>query len=276
MVVSAKTLDALKTIGLNKYERNLWVALLSRSNSTAGELSDVSNVPRSRCYDVLETLANRGFIVIQPGKPMKYVSISPKEALERAKKKVSEEAVELCDKIDRLVKSEIIKDLEHVHKENIKTMKPEDMTGTIKGRYALHQQLGTMLKKAKKNVKLLTTESGFMEISENHGDLIKKISENGVKVNIAVPVTKQTNDAAVQMAKNANIRDISNAQVFDGALARFCIIDGEQFLLGLTDDKKTHPTQDVAVWTQSNHAAANLFEPMFNMIWDNSKPLVVK
>src|SRR3990170_6024964 len=104
MVASARTLDALKTIGLNKYERNLWVALLSRGASTAGELSDISNVPRSRCYDVLESLSARGFVVIQPGKPMKYVAVPPREAMDRAKKKVVEEARELSEKIDRLVK----------------------------------------------------------------------------------------------------------------------------------------------------------------------------
>ena len=71
MVASSKTLDALRNIGLNKYERNLWVALLSRGSSTAGELSDISNVPRSRCYDVLESLADKGFVVVQPGKPIR-------------------------------------------------------------------------------------------------------------------------------------------------------------------------------------------------------------
>src|SRR3989338_4070236 len=104
MVTNARTLDALKTIGLNKYERNLWVALLSRGASTAGELSDISNVPRSRCYDVLESLSSRGFVVMQPGKPMKYVAVPPKEAMERAKKKVLEGAHETANRIDRLVK----------------------------------------------------------------------------------------------------------------------------------------------------------------------------
>src|SRR3989344_1424428 len=105
MVASSKTMDALKAIGLNKYERNLWVALLSRGASTAGELSDISNVPRSRCYDILELLADKGFVMIQQGKPMKYVAIQPKEAFERAKKKISERAVETVNKIERLVKS---------------------------------------------------------------------------------------------------------------------------------------------------------------------------
>jgi sugar-specific transcriptional regulator TrmB len=109
-------MDALRTIGLNKYERNLWAALLSRGASTAGELSDISNVPRSRCYDVLESLADRGFVVIQPGKPMKYVAVPPREAFERAKKKIQEEAVELTDKIERIKKSDAIKELEELEK----------------------------------------------------------------------------------------------------------------------------------------------------------------
>src|SRR3990167_7294034 len=134
MVASPKVLDALRTIGLNKYERNLWVALLSRGASTAGELSDISNVPRSRCYDVLESLSTRGFVVIQPGKPLKYVAVPPREAMDRAKKKIVEEAQEISNKIDRLIKSDIIKELEKVHKDSIKTVRPEDLTGALKGR----------------------------------------------------------------------------------------------------------------------------------------------
>src|SRR3989338_3576521 len=122
MVATSKALDALKAVGLNKYERNLWVALLSRGASTAGELSDISSVPRSRCYDVLESLSTRGFVVIQSGKPLKYVAVSPREAMDRAKKKVIEEATEISNKIDRLVKSDTIKELERVHKDSIKTV----------------------------------------------------------------------------------------------------------------------------------------------------------
>ena len=45
---------------LNLYEVKLWTALLSRGVSTAGELSDIADVPRSRSYDVLESLEKKG------------------------------------------------------------------------------------------------------------------------------------------------------------------------------------------------------------------------
>src|SRR3989304_2084439 len=91
MVASQHVLDALKQIGLNLYERKLWVALLLRGSATAGELSSLSKVPHSRTYDVLESLAEKGFVMVQTAKPLKYMAIPPTEALERAKKKLRED-----------------------------------------------------------------------------------------------------------------------------------------------------------------------------------------
>ena len=92
MIVQKDFLNKLKDFGLNSYESKLWIALLSRGVSTAGELSDISNVPRSRAYDVLESLEKKGFIVMKVGKPIKYLAVPPTEVIERVKKKVLEEA----------------------------------------------------------------------------------------------------------------------------------------------------------------------------------------
>jgi sugar-specific transcriptional regulator TrmB len=266
-------MDSLKAIGLNKYQRNLWAALLSRGASTAGELSDISNVPRSRCYDVLQSLADWGFVMVQPGKPMKYIAINPGEAFERAKKKVQEEARRTSDNIDRLKKSDIIKELERLHKDSLKVLQPEDMTGALKGRYALLQQLETMFKKAKKSVKLVTTDTGLTELVEHHLTLLKKAADSGVAIKIAAPLNKQNTDVAKMLAKYAQIRNIQDAEHLERVFGRFMIVDSDEFLMCLTDDSKTHPTQDVAFWTQSNHASSRVFEPMFDLIWHHSKPV---
>lgn len=273
MVATGKALDALKAIGLNKYERNLWVALLSRGSSTAGELSDISNVPRSRCYDVLEALADKGFIVVQPGKPLKYVAINPLEALERVKKKITENAIEMSSKISRLSKSETMKELERLHKDNIKMVQPEDLSGSLKGRYAMMQQVESMLKKAKKSVNMMTTESGLVELNDQHANLLKKVSDAGVKVKIAAPISSKTADVAKELSKYAEVRNIADVEHIEKMLGRLFVVDGSELVLGLTDDVKTHPTQDVAFWTQSSHATGSIFDPMFKMVWHHAKPL---
>ena len=65
MIVGEQFLSKLKHFGLNSYQAKLWTALLSRGVATAGELSDISNVPRSRAYDVLQSLAEKGFVVVR-------------------------------------------------------------------------------------------------------------------------------------------------------------------------------------------------------------------
>jgi len=40
-------------------------------------------VPRSRCYDVLESLEKKGFIISKIGKPLKYIAVPPEEVVER-------------------------------------------------------------------------------------------------------------------------------------------------------------------------------------------------
>ena len=63
MIVKEEFLNRLRKIfDLNLYEVRVWTALLSRGVSTAGELSNISDVPRSRTYDILENLEKKGFI----------------------------------------------------------------------------------------------------------------------------------------------------------------------------------------------------------------------
>lgn len=271
MLASSKVMDALKAIGLNLYERKLWVALLSRGKSTAGELSDISGVPRSRCYDVLESLADKGFVILQPGKPMSYVAIAPGDAFERAKKRTAQKALDMTERIDRIKKSDVLKDLNKIHKESVSIVKPEDLTGALKGRFSMHDQLGSMFKRAKKNIHVVTTKQGLQELHEKHLQSIQKAVKSGVDVKIIAPINKQNLDIAKSLAKFAKIKDISNIESLEKLSARFAVVDGDKFLMALTDDEKTHPAQDVSLWTESAHAASGVMKPMFNMLWKNAK-----
>ena len=61
---------------LNIYETKVWLALLSKGVASAGEVAELSGVPRSRTYDVLESLEKQGFAMMKLGKPVKYISPS--------------------------------------------------------------------------------------------------------------------------------------------------------------------------------------------------------
>lgn len=260
MVVSQHVLDTLKQIGLNLYERKLWVALLSRGTATAGELSELAKIPRSRSYDVLETLADKGFVMVKNTKPLQYVAIQPAEALERAKKKIKEDADVSAKQIDNLKSSSTLKELEKIFKEGLELVEPGELTGSLKGSHQVHDQLGTVFKSAKSRISIVSSAHALKEIHAKHADTLKKISSKGVNIKIAVH--GKTEPEFMEKLKNiAEVRQSSEQ------LGRFIVVDGKHVILGLTGDE-AHPTQETAFWAQSEHAA-KVFEPMFNHIWEH-------
>src|SRR3989339_687895 len=160
MIVQKDFLNKLKDFGLNSYESKLWIALLSRGVSTAGELSDISNVPRSRAYDVLESLEKKGFIIVKVGKPIKYLAVTPGEVIERVKRKVIEEADQRNKILSNLRESEVLEELNTLHTEGIKLIDPTDKSGAFRGRDKSYEHLSTMIKNAKKSVILMTSKNG--------------------------------------------------------------------------------------------------------------------
>lgn len=262
MVTTQQLLDALRQIGLNLYERKLWVALLSRGTSTAGELSSLAKVPHSRTYDILESLAEKGFVVVQTTKPLKYVAIQPNEALERAKKKLKEDLDIMVERISDFQKSQFLKELEKIYKHGVELVRPGEFTGALKGRHAMHQQLETIFKNAKTKISILTTAQGLNDLHERHGELLNKIAKKGIKIRIATPISKDAIPLIDKFKGIAEIRKIEKS-----ILGRFCVVDDNQIVLALTDDKEVHPTQDMAFWTQSEHVAGDVLGPMFDAIW---------
>ena len=148
--------------GLNLYEVRIWTALLSRGVSTAGELSDIGNVPRSRAYDVLESLEKKGFVTMKLGKPIKYLAVEPKEVIERVKKLVKKKAEVKSKKLDGLKGTDVLKELNLLHKQGIDYVEPTDLSGAIRGRHNIYTHLETMIKGASKSITLVTTSKGVL------------------------------------------------------------------------------------------------------------------
>src|SRR3990167_3703961 len=120
MIVKEEFLSKLRRyFSLNLYEVKIWTALLSRGVSTAGELSDIANVPMSRSYDVLESLEKKGFVIMKLGKPIKYIAVPPREVLERVKKNVQEKTRKEVTTIDLLKKGKMIEELMLLHERGI-------------------------------------------------------------------------------------------------------------------------------------------------------------
>ncbi len=270
MITSQRVLDMLKSIGLNLYERKLWVALLAKGSATAGELAEIANVPRSRAYDILQSLAEKGFVIIQGGKPIRYVAVEPKEALERFKRKYEEKIKEMVERIDRIKESSVMKELENLYQKGLKFIEPEEITGAIKGNL-LRRQLERMFKNASKKISIITTPEGLKDIFSSHFSVLREAKERGVQIRVATTYDRKYKNILDAFSQIADVRFIDSKKL--PIYGKFTIVDGKELILGLTNPKEVPPTQEVAVWSRSEHAARGLLEPLFELIWQNAKKL---
>ena len=265
MIVKEEFLAKLRRFfSLNLYEVKIWTALLSRGVSTAGELSDIANVPRSRSYDVLESLEKKGFVVMKLGKPIKYLAVPPKEVLERVKKNVSDDAKEQIGRLEDLKKTEVITELNTLHTQGIELVEPADLSGSLKGRHNLYNHLELTIRNAEESVSIMTTTQGLLRKIEGFKPTFEKLKRRGVKIRIAAPLTKETLAAVKEVSGVAEVRNVDNK-------GRFVIVDGKEIIFMIMDDNSVHPTYDVGIWVNTPFFSSAL-ENLFDIAWKSMKP----
>ncbi|HLC55103.1 MAG TPA: helix-turn-helix domain-containing protein [Candidatus Nanoarchaeia archaeon] len=265
MIVSEAFLKkARSSFDLNIYEVKIWTSLLSRGVATAGELSDMSDVPRSRSYDVLESLEKKGFIIMKLGKPIKYIAVQPDEIVKRMKNLIHQDADNKASMLDKVRKEDLFSELELLYKQGVDHIDPATLAGSIQGRSSVYSQLGSMMENAEKEILIMTSHDGFVRKSEKFKNMFKALKQKGVRVKIAAPLSKENQRWTELVKENAQIRHIDHMK------ARFTIIDGKEMLFMMGDDSKIHEDYDTGIWIKSPYFV-DAMRNMFNTAWDGLK-----
>jgi sugar-specific transcriptional regulator TrmB len=76
--------DWFETLGLTEYEATALAELLTLGRTTAPNLAEATGIPKARIYGVLESLSDRGYVKVIPGRPKEYQAKSPADLLDRA------------------------------------------------------------------------------------------------------------------------------------------------------------------------------------------------
>jgi len=264
MIVNEEFLKKLRSsFDLNIYEVKVWTALLSRGVATAGELADISSVPRSRSYDVLENLEKKGFIIMKLGKPIKYIAVKPEEILKRIKKKVQDEADTQMAMLSKVGNTEIYQEIELLYKQGIDKIDPAELSGVIKGRKNVYDHLKTIITNAEKSVSIMTTEKGIIRKIDVLKSTLKK-TKAGVKIKIVAPI-KEASFIPKDVRENVEFRGAEEV-----TKARFIIVDGKELLFMLSDDTEVHEAYDMGIWVKTPYFA-NALNQMFELNWKNLK-----
>lgn len=241
MIIKQDLVKRIKEyFNLNIYETKVWLALLSKGIASAGEIAELSSVPRSRTYDVLESLEKRGFAITKIGKPVKYISVKPIEIVEKMKNETMQEAHEKVKSLSALKETSEYTELEQLHNSGISPIKSNEITGSLKGRSNILSKLRELVETAEKEVLICTSALDFEDKSRVLGPAIEKLVKNDIKIKIALSGEPE------KVKKVSNKLNLKAKHVDSNA--RFFISDKKQALLMITPETSE---EEMGVWLNS-------------------------
>ncbi|RME53778.1 hypothetical protein D6783_00995 [Candidatus Woesearchaeota archaeon] len=201
-------------------------------------------MPRSRSYDVLESLEKKGFVIMKIGKPIKYLAIPPEEVLERVKKRIRKEAEERVNVVESIKDSDVLNELVALHTQGVEKLDPSELAGALRGREAMYNHLESLIKEAKKSVVIITTPEGIERKIKALGRVLRKAKAKGVEISF---ITNEGVDEYLQKT----IERFGKLKVKENIGSRMVFIDDEHLFFTLTSDEKVHPAHDVGVWVRT-------------------------
>ena len=253
MIIKTEIVKRIKEyFNLNIYETKVWLALLSRGIASAGEVAEISGVPRSRTYDVLESLEKMGFAITKIGKPVKYISVKPTEVIEKIKSKAMGEANEKIKSLSSLKETPEYLELEQLHKTGISPIKSSDIAGSIRGRANILSRIRDLLENSKKEVLICTSASDFEDKGRVLSQVLEKLNKNDIRLKIALS-GEQDKVKKINSKFNIKAKPIdSNARVF--------MTDKKEVLFMITHE---NAEEEIGVWLDSpffTESLANVIE----------------
>ena len=260
----------LEAFGLSSYESRVFLELLRSGTLTARQVSNQSEVPYGRIYDVLNSLDSRGLIIKSGDRPQKFHAIEPENAIERLKtSKVRE--------LDQLLNSagEIQRELEKVY-----SGKDSDeilwKLGVAESTLPVYMN---SIRETRKEylgyVDLNGHEDNIDIILEESIQILTELKQKNVnlKMLIAVPSENFLDQFLRKYPNTIQLLKLSELRMTKTLAYPFSIIDGEKSLIKVrnpVDDK-----QDLAVLYVWQQQLARQLRNKFVEIWENSKPIEI-
>ena len=255
-------LNLLLELGLNKYESKIYMALVEEGISTAKNISDITGIPYSKVYEIINSLSAKGFITILPTKPLKCQAASPNDVLSTIKKTNNEN-------LERIEKS-VATTLEPLFTQNKKSAEPKNVFWIVNGRSNINKKIEELVLNAKKYINILTTENGLKKLVFQK-DILKNAKERGVEINVSCKITKDNIEDVSSMNELCNMKHcnkVSNSYFSNG--------DTSIIIEPVPDDENFVQGRDFGIWLSSNSFTKfldNLFLAHFDKSAEGDKKI---
>ncbi|WP_324760502.1 TrmB family transcriptional regulator [Haloarcula sp. GH36] len=230
-------IEQLERLGLSAYAARTFVALASLGTGTARDVSQVSEVPRTRVYDAIDELHDRGLVDILQSSPKQFWAISAETA-----SRTFEHELQHRTEVLRTALREL---------EPVERRAEQRGVWTVDGQRAVTERVREFFANAEEEIVYMTVED---LLTDDLLDVLSEAAERGVSIKLG----------GVSADVQARIQDdIPGATIFeslwvwsDTPAGRLMMIDGRKTLVSAlvngADASPADPRSETAIWGEGD------------------------
>ncbi len=230
-------IEQLETFGLSTYAARTFVALTSLGTGTAREISQASEVPRTRVYDAIDELHDRGFVDVKQSSPKEFWAISSESVVRSFEH-------ELQHRTDVLHSA--LSDLEPIEQRD-----PQRGVWTVSGQQAVTERVLEFFDESDEEIVYMTVEA---LLTDELIDALSRATERGVSIKLA-GVSPEVQDRIQDEIPGATM--VESLWVWsDTPAGRLMMVDGRKTLVSAlvngADASPSDPRSETAIWGEGD------------------------
>jgi sugar-specific transcriptional regulator TrmB len=226
-----EAIEVLQQLGLKEYEARCFVGLSRLHTGTAKQLSEMTEVPRTRVYDAIRVLEAQGLVEIQHSSPQQFRAVPLDEATETLRDQYEDRVERLHDALDTV---EIVEEGDET---------PVQQIWAMSGRDAIENRTDQLIEDASEEVVLVVGDESLLT-----GNLVTTLNGVGNGVDLLVGALTESLQEQIQAAVPDATTFISGLEWLHGeaatedemAIGRLLLVDRSTILVSslLPDTKE--------------------------------------
>lgn len=228
-----EAVELLQKLGLKEYEAKCFVTLSRLPKATAKEISEASDVPRTRVYDAIRVLETKGLVEIQHSNPQQFRAVPISEAGKTLRTEYESRTESLVDALEAMDTESVNADTEVTHE-----------VWALSGPTAIDNRLLQLLGDANEEVVLIVGREDV--VTEELFERVQAAQESGVDVLVgtATPdlhhlITEALPDVEVFVSDLAWLHSSPSDPEDDTTISRLLLVDRNTILVSSVQEDES-------------------------------------
>ncbi len=242
--------DFLAKLGLTEYEARTLATLFALKEADSPEVARAAQVPKTRVYDVLDGLVEKGLAVKIFSRPKKYRAMRPNEVFQKLLSEKQNELSEWgkrAEKIGSEMETQIGTD-----------SSSEEKVLKVKSRTDFYKILAQEIDTAQNEIHGLTNLDVHHHILH---DSLQRAAERNVTVKFVGDHPESFIETAKKMGKNMHVQKANHG-------LHAYVIDGKKVVMMMSDITQERPEYHFTIWPE-NKPLAQTLQQTFDRHWNN-------